>query len=118
MSLRNYLTYRKLEREFNPDDSIWKAPYNNSEVYIEGLRKGKRNAIKRMAKKSLITLATLVALAGSGLYIHNSNEEYNRILDEASRKADLNGDGKISDSREIAEFFNNLPYPAKYFFRL
>ena len=117
MSLKDYLTYRRLEREFNPNDSIWKVPYNDPKLYIDGLREGKRNAIKRMAKRSLITLATLVALTGSGLYLHSSNDEYNKILAEASRKADLNGDGEISSPRETAEFFNSLPYPAKYFIR-
>ena len=117
MSLKDYLTYRRLEREFNPNDSIWKVPYNDPKLYIDGLREGKRNAIKRMAKRSLITLATLVALTGSGLYLHSSNDEYNKILTEAFRKADLNGDGEISSPRETAEFFNSLPYPAKYFIR-
>ena len=117
MSLRDYLTYIRLEREFNLNDPIWKVPYNDPKLYIDGLREGKRDAIKRMAKRSLITLATLVALTGSGLYLHSSNDEYNKILAEASRKADLNGDGEISSPRETAEFFNSLPYPAKYFIR-
>lgn len=117
MSLKDYLTYRKLEREFIGEYDPKKEFVGNPVEYLEGLREGKKSAIKRMAKKSLITLTTLVTLLGSGLYLHKSNERYKEILSESAIKADLDGDGKVSGAREMAEFFNNLPYPAKYFIR-
>ena len=109
ITIRDYLTYRKLEKEFNPEDSVWNAGYNDPEQYMESIREGKRNALKRVAKKSLINLATLASLVGCGLYLNNSEEEYNRIIDEAARSADLNSDGELSGTKEMAEFYSNLP---------
>lgn len=117
MSIRAYLKYRKLEREFN-EGNEFRGDYTCPELYIKDIKEDKRNAMKRVVRSSLITLVTLVTLAGSGLYLYNSNEEYNNILSEAARKADLDGNGEVSGPREMAEFFNNIPDPSNYFIRL
>jgi len=106
--LEDYLIYRKLEKEFNQDTNR-QSHMGDPELYINGIREAKRNSLKSTIKTSLVALAAVVALAGTGAYIHNSEAEYQEILKEAIKKADLDGDGQISNSREMARFFNNLP---------
>jgi len=108
MSIRDYITYRKLEREFDPIE-FGNEYIGDPEHYINGIREGKRNAIKGIIKKSLITLVTLASLGYMAHYPKTDLGRYeSKVIEEAARKADLNGDGNLK-GKEIELFYTDIP---------